>query len=121
MYQKKKLLELLLKDLQNIKVTHTIQNQNMSNYAKIPYENYLEEAEGSYTTIRESLIYAGNTLPPIMARNLKDFSSEAEYIMIAYNRSQLAFEEVRKNLGEDKFYKLFKGFFNDYAYKNVTL
>ncbi len=93
----------------------------MSDYAKVPYEKYVEEAEGSYTAIREALIYAGNTLPPIMDRNLKDFSSEAEYVMIAYNRSELAFEEIRKNLGEDKFYKLFKKFFTKYAYKNVTL
>ncbi len=93
----------------------------MSNYSGTPYEKYIEEAIGSYTAIREALIYAGNTLPPVMDRNLKDFSSEAEYVMIAYNRSELAFEEIRKRMGEDKFYKLLRKFFNEYAYDNVTL
>lgn len=93
----------------------------MSNHTNTPYENYIKEATKSYLSIRESLVYAGNTLPPIMNRNLKDFSSEGEYVMIAYNRSELAFEEVRKILGEDKFYKLIKKFFKKYAYQNVTL
>ena len=56
-----------------------------------------------------------------MDRNLKDFSSEAEYVMIAYNRSEIAFNDVRKTLGDAKFFKFIKGFINQNAYKNVTL
>ena len=93
----------------------------MSSYTGTPYDSYINEATNSYLSLRQALIYSGNTLKPIMARNLKDFSSEGEYVMIAYNRSELAFNEVRKILGEDKFYKLIKKLFSEFAYQNVTL
>ena len=93
----------------------------MSEYLGVPFKNYIDEATGSYLAIRESLIYSGNTFPPVMDRNLKDFSSEGEYVMIAYNRSELAFEKLRQILGEDKFYKLIKTLFTRYAYQNITL
>ena len=93
----------------------------LSSYTGTPLKNYIEKAVNSYLSIREALVYLGNTRPPIMERNLKDFSSEAEYVMIAYNRSEIAFNEVRETLGDAKFYKFLKGFIKDNAYKNVTL
>lgn len=93
----------------------------LSEYTGTPLKNYMEKAVNSYLSIREALVYAGNTCPPIMDRNLKDFSSEAEYVMIAYNRSQIAFNEVREMLGNEKFFKFIKGFIKKNAYKNVTL
>lgn len=93
----------------------------LSSYTDTPLKNYIEKAVNSYLSIREALVYLGNTRPPIMERNLKDFSSEAEYVMIAYNRSQIAFNEVRETLGDAKFYKFIKNLIKENAYKNVTL
>jgi hypothetical protein len=93
----------------------------LSEYTDTSLDNYVNQAINSYLSIREALVYAGNTRPPVMDRNLKDFSSEAEYVMIAYNRSEIAFNDVRKTLGDAKFFKFIKGFINQNAYKNVTL
>lgn len=92
----------------------------LSEYNSTPIDKYLSEAVSSYLLIREALAYAGNTLPPVMERNLKDFSSEAEYVMIAYNRSEIMFNEIRKTLGDAKFYKFIKNFIKDHVYKNVN-
>ncbi len=92
----------------------------LSKYSGTKIENYINQTISSYLSIKEALAYSGNTLPPVMERNLKDFSSEAEYVMIAYNRSQIMFYEILKTLGESKFYKLMKNFIKTNSYKNVT-
>ena len=92
----------------------------LSEYLGVKIENYINQTVSSYLSIKEALAYSGNTLAPVMERNLKDFSSEAEYVMIAYNRSQIMFYEILKTLGEGKFYKFMKNFIKTNAYKNVT-
>jgi aminopeptidase N len=92
----------------------------LSNFGGDAYETYIDKAKKSYLNIRESLIYLGNTLPPVMERNLKDFSTASEYVMIAYNRSEIMFDDIKRELGDEKFFKFVKKFIKDNAYKNVT-
>ena len=92
----------------------------LSNFGGDAYETYIDKAKKSYLNIRESLIYFGNTLPPVMDRNLKDFSTASEYVMIAYNRSEIMFDDIKRELGDEKFFKFVKKFIKDNAYKNVT-
>ena len=88
--------------------------------AEKSYQKYLEEAKKSYLSIRRALVYLGNTLPPVMDRHLKEYSSNLEYVMIAYNRGFIMVDEIKKVLGDKKFYKFLNGFISKNAYKNVT-
>ena len=85
------------------------------------YDEYLIETKNSYLAIQDALKYVGNTRPPIMDRNLKDFSSQAEYVMIAYNRAEITFSEIKKEMGDKKFFKFLREFIKKNAYKNVNL
>ncbi|MBQ3235041.1 MAG: M1 family metallopeptidase [Clostridia bacterium] len=84
------------------------------------YRDYILEAENSYEAIKSSLTYLGITTPPVMERNLKDFSSELEYVMIAYNRSEIAFDRVKSRLSDKLFFKTMKKFIKNNAFSNVT-
>ena len=88
-------------------------------YAKEkPYESYLNEAKNEYAEIRRALILNGITTPPVMQRNLKYFSSELEYVMIAYNRSFIALNEVKNFTGNKRFFKLLSAFAKKYSFRN---
>ncbi len=93
----------------------------LSEHGGYAYEEYIRQAKNSYTAIRESLVYQGKVLPPIMERNLKDFSSTAEYFMIAYNRAEIMFDDIKNHMGDKKFFEFIKNFINDNAYRNVTI
>ncbi|MBO7214445.1 MAG: M1 family metallopeptidase, partial [Clostridia bacterium] len=85
------------------------------------YGEYISEAKNSYGAIKGSLVYLGVTAPPVMDRNLKDFSNELEYVMIAYNRSEIMVDSLRLYMGDKKFFKTLKGFVKDHAFENVTV
>lgn len=80
----------------------------------------IEKTKAEYTAMREALIYGGNVTPPVMERNLKDFSSELEYVMLAYNRSQLMVNEVKNYMGEKKFNAFLRALVKSYAFKNIN-
>ena len=82
---------------------------------------FIQEAKSTYLNLRQALIYSGNTLPPIMNRHLKDFKSNLEYVMIAYDRSLIMVDEIKTELGDKKFNKFLKEFVYKNAYKNVTV
>lgn len=86
----------------------------------LSYKDYLNQAKSSYLAIDESLTYLGYTYPKVMLRNLKEFKSQAEYVMIAYNLGELAFDSVRESMGDKNFKKFLKGLFEKYKYQNVN-
>ncbi len=85
------------------------------------YADYVTEAENSYKVIKDALAYIGNLQLPIMERNLKEFNSQAEYVMIAYNRSEIMFDRIKKNMGDKKFFAFIQELIKNYAYKNVSV
>jgi hypothetical protein len=84
------------------------------------YLGYIENAKNQYLAIRKTLIENGITTPPILERSLKDFKSETEYFIMAYNRSLIAFNEVKNEVGETRLLKALKAFCKKYAFKNAT-
>ena len=83
-------------------------------------EKEIETVKQRYREIRKFTVNLQNSKKAIMQRNLGSFSSEAEYVSIAYYRSQIAFNELSKFLGEKKTYKFLKGLSTNYKYKNIT-
>ncbi len=55
-----------------------------------------------------------------MDRSLKDFTSEYEYVNIAYVKGALMFDYLRVAVGEDEFFKGLKKYYKDYSFKNAT-
>ena len=93
----------------------------MDNREGKTYEDYIKEAENSYRAIKSSLVFLGETAPPIMERNLKDFKSELEYVYVAYNRSEIMIDRLKDFTGDKKFYKTLKKFIKNNAFNNVTI
>ena len=55
-----------------------------------------------------------------MIRSLKDFSSEYEYVNIAYVKGCLMYDTLRDTIGDDMFFKGLKQYYSTYCFKNVT-
>ena len=55
-----------------------------------------------------------------MKKNSGEFISDADYVSIAYLRSQIAFNELYLYMGEKKFLSALKGVVNNYKYQNIT-
>lgn len=85
------------------------------------YSDYICEAKNSYLAIKNSLENLGYKKDPVMNRNLKDFNSSAEYVMIAYNRSELMIDALYSFMGDKKFFKTLKKFVKDNCYKQASL
>ena len=79
----------------------------------------LERVKNSYITIRTALAKKGITTPN-MKRNLGEFTSDLEYVSIAYYRSQIAFDNLYNFMGEKRFYKFLKEVIKEYKYKKIN-
>ncbi len=84
------------------------------------YDDYIAQAKNSYRALDSALKVSGNLNPPVMNRNLKEFSSEGEYVLIAYKRSLIAFDELRAFCGDKKFFKTLKRFVSSNAFSTVS-
>ncbi len=84
------------------------------------YLDYISQAKSSYKALESSLIYNGVLNPPVMNRHLKDFSTEAEYVMIAYKRSLITVDGLRRFCGDKKFFKTLKKFVKTNAFSEVS-
>lgn len=84
------------------------------------YLDYITQAKNSCKAIESSLVYNGVLNPPVMNRHLKDFSCEAEYVMIAYKRSLIMIDGLRGFCGDKKFFKTLKNFVKTNAFSEVS-
>ena len=55
-----------------------------------------------------------------MNRPLDEYSSEQEYVYIAYVKGLLLFDSLREILGEKTFIKCLQNYFEEYKFQNVT-
>jgi aminopeptidase N len=55
-----------------------------------------------------------------MLRSLKDFSGEYEYVNIAYIKPCIMYDYLRTTIGEERFFKGLKNYYEKYCFKNVT-
>ncbi len=92
------------------------------NYPEYGYtrDNMIKASEQTYKTfcsVYEKLF--GNT-DTTMIRSLKNFSSEYEYVNIAYIKSCIMYDTIRKSVGDKTFFKSLQKYFSDYCFKNAT-
>ena len=55
-----------------------------------------------------------------MDRSLKDFINEYEYVNIAYIKPCIMFDELRKTIGEQRFFSALQRYYKEYKFKNAT-
>ncbi len=55
-----------------------------------------------------------------MMRSLKDFSSEYEYVNIAYVKPCIMYDNLRKTMGDEKFFSALKSYYGKYSFSNAS-
>lgn len=83
-------------------------------------EAMIKSAEQTYKvfcTVYDKLFGKVNTT---MLRSLNEYSGEYEYVNIAYIKSCIMYEELRKSIGDDTFFKSLKKYYSDFKFKNAT-
>lgn len=80
----------------------------------------ISSAEMTYKTfcsVSDKLFGRVNT---VMLRSLKEFSSEYEYVNISYLKPCIMYDYLRKTIGDERFFKGLKRYYQDYAFLNAT-
>lgn len=75
-----------------------------------------EQTYKAYCTVYDKLFGKTNTK---MMRSLKDFTSEYEYVNLAYVKSAIMYDTLRKTVGEEIFFNALKKYYSDYRFLNV--
>ena len=112
-------------------IEHGFLDEGLAEYSVVLfYENFSE-----YGYTRESLIKASQDtykvfcsvydkvfkgVNTVMDRSLKDFINEYEYVNIAYIKPCIMFDELRKTIGEQKFFTALQRYYKEYKFKNAT-
>ncbi len=112
----------------NNEIEHAFLDEGLAEYSVVLfYENYSE-----YGYTRQNLIKASeqtykvfcsvsdklyNKVNTVMLRNLKDFSSEYEYVNIAYIKPCIMYDNLRTTIGDARFFSGLKRYYNTYKYK----
>lgn len=77
-----------------------------------------EKSYKSFCSVYDKVFKNVNTT---MNRSLKDFTSDYEYVNIAYVKPCIMYDYFRTTVGEEKFFKGLKKFYEDYKFKNTTI
>ncbi|MDD4110892.1 MAG: M1 family aminopeptidase, partial [Clostridia bacterium] len=80
----------------------------------------INNAYNSYALFIQIYGEVYGTIDTEMNRNLDEFSSEQEYVYVAYTKGMLLFDSLREIIGYDTFISCLKAYFNKYSFQNVT-
>ena len=91
------------------------------NYSEYGYtrKNLIKASEQTYKvfcSVSDKLFGKVNT---VMLRGLKDFSSEYEYVNIAYIKPCIMYDNLRTTIGDGRFFSGLKRYYSNYKYKNA--
>jgi aminopeptidase N len=80
----------------------------------------ITNAYNSYSLFIEVYCEVYGTVNTTMNRDLNEFTTEQEYVYVAYVKGMLLFDSLREIIGYDNFIKCLQDYFSDYSYQNVT-
>ena len=75
-----------------------------------------EQTYKVYCSVYEKVFGGVNT---VMMRSLKDFTSEYEYVNIAYVKPCIMYDYLRESIGDELFFKALKRYYEEYKFKNA--
>ncbi len=93
--------------------------ENHANYG-FTREQLVESSRQTYKiycSVYEKLFGETNTA---MLRSLKDFTSEYEYVNIAYIKPVIMYDVLRQTIGDARFFNALSRYYNEYSMKNAT-
>lgn len=85
--------------------------------------DYSSIVDGAAETYKHFLSIYGKIIGQVdttMDRPLTEFNTEPEYVNNIYTRGILLFDTLRQELGDKKLYSCLKGYYKEFAYKNVS-
>ncbi len=80
-------------------------------------ETMIKSAEITYQTFCTVYDRLFGLVDSSMLRSLNEYSSEYEYVNIAYIKGCLMFDYLRQTIGDEKFFNGLKNYYRAYAYK----
>lgn len=114
----------------NNEINYGFLDEGLAEYSTVLfYENYpeyglsredmiksSEQTYKTYCTVYDKLFGGADTT---MTRSLGEFTSEYEYVNIAYVKSCIMYDTLRKTIGEEKFFGGLKKYYADYSFLNA--
>lgn len=76
-----------------------------------------EQTYKVFCSVYDKILGGVNTT---MLRSLKEFSSEYEYVNMAYIKPCIMYDYLRKTIGDQTFFKGLKKYYSTYCFKNAT-
>lgn len=106
-------------------------DEGLAEYSTLLYfENYESEGVSAETLVTDTLVNMelyydvmsslNIALNDRMDLRLNEYSSEYEYVYMVYVKGLLFFNDLRKTLGDDVFFKGLKEIFKEYKFKNIS-
>lgn len=86
----------------------------------VDFNELIKNTTNSYVTFVDVYTKVLGGVDTTMNRPLNEYSTEPEYVYIAYVKGVLLFDSLRTNCGDEKFLKALGKYFNTYKYQNVT-
>lgn len=115
----------------NNEVEYGFLDEGLAEYSVVVfYENYPEYGMDRKTLISSSektykvfcSVYDKfyGKVNTVMKRSLKDFTSEYEYVNMAYIKPCIMYDYLRTTVGDDAFFKGLKDYYKKFCFKNAT-
>ncbi len=82
-------------------------------------EQLIKSSEQTYRvfcSVSDQVFHKVNT---VMIRGLGEFSSEYEYVIMAYVKPCIMYDYLRTTIGDERFYTALKRYYKEYAFKNA--
>ena len=82
-------------------------------------EQIIESSEKTYKTFCSVYDKLFGEVDTSMTRGLYEFKGEYEYVNIAYIKPCIMFDNLRKTIGDESFFKGLKKYYEEYKFKNA--
>ncbi len=80
----------------------------------------VESAEKTFKAFCSVYDKLYNRVDTSMLRSIPEYSSEYEYVNIAYIKPVIMYDTLRKTIGDKKFFASLKKYYEEYSFKNAT-
>ena len=111
----------------NNEIEHGFLDEGLTEYSVVLfYENYSEygltrqslvqSAEKTYKVFCSVVDRLEGKVDTTMLRSLSQYSTEYEYVNVAYIKSCIMFDYLRKTIGDQRFFKGLKKYYKDYSF-----
>ena len=84
------------------------------------YEEIMTNATQVYQNFVKVFEKINGQVDETMSRNLSEFTTEPEYVNIAYTKGMLLFDSLRTSMSDSKFFRCLKTYFKEYQYMNSS-